>query len=86
MSAEMEKEAVPILVIDSSRFPPLDITHLDAATLYTDMTTLNKEFSLMKEEKERNSKIIKDISDKVSCLLSEKGIAMQNPNKLVSEP
>ena len=39
----------------------------------------------MKEEKERDSKIIKDIYDKVSCLLSEKAIAMQNPNKLVSE-
>ena len=86
MSAEMEKEAVPILVTDSSRFPPLDITHLDAATLYTDMITLKKEFSLMKEEKERDSKIINDINDKVSCLLSEKGIAMQNSNKLVSEP
>ena len=86
MSSEMEKEAVPILVTDSSRFPPLDITHLDAATLYTDMITLKKKFSLMKDEKERDSKIIKNINDKVSCILSEKGIAMQNPNKLVSEP
>ena len=86
MSAEIEKQAVPILVTDSSRFPPLDITYLDAATLYTDMITLKKEFSLMKEEKERDSKIIKDINDEVSCLQSEKEIAMQNPNKLVSEP
>ena len=42
MSAEIEKEAVPILVTHLSRFPPLDITHLDAATLYTDMITLKK--------------------------------------------
>ena len=40
------------------------------------MITLKKEFSLMKEEKERESKKIKDINDKVSWLLSEKEIAM----------
>ena len=50
------------------------------------MITLKKEFSLMKEEKKRDSKIIKDVNDKVSCLLSEKGITMQNPNKPVFEP
>ena len=42
MSAEMEKEAVSILVTDSSRFPPLDITYLDAATLNTNMITFEK--------------------------------------------
>ena len=64
------KSFIPLFVTDKSYFPSFDLENVGAVSIATDIMLLKRDINILKENKEANQSVLKEIQDSLKAIHS----------------